>query len=120
MSHFARVNAQGIVEQVIVAEQDFIDTLPDASSWVQTSYNTRGGVHTTGGTPLRKNYAGIGYTYDPQRDAFISPKIFNSWVLNEETCLWTPPIPLPDDTGTGDPPKRYLWDEETMSWVNND
>jgi len=74
MAHFARVTAQGIVEQVIVAEQDFIDTLPDASSWVQTSYNTHGGVHTNGGTPLRKNYAGIGYTYDPARDAFIPPK----------------------------------------------
>jgi len=84
MSHFARVNAQGIVEQVIVAEQDFIDSLPDKSSWVQTSYNTIGGQHPEG-RPLRKNYAGVGYTYDAQRDAFIPPKPFPSWVLNEDT-----------------------------------
>jgi hypothetical protein len=90
MSHFARVTAQGIVEQVIVAEQDFIDTLSDKTSWIQTSYNTRGGVHTLGGTPLRKNYAGIGYTYDRVRDAFIPPKPEGDWVLNEETCLWEP------------------------------
>jgi hypothetical protein len=87
MSHFARVNAQGIVEQVIVAEQDFIDTLLDASSWVQTSYNTHGGQHPEG-RPLRKNYAGIGFTYDRARDAFIPPKPEGDWILNEDTCLW--------------------------------
>jgi hypothetical protein len=87
MSHFARVNAQGIVEQVIVAEQDFIDTLPDKTSWVQTSYNTQGGQHPEG-RPLRKNYAGIGYTYDRVLDAFIPTKPEGEWVLNENTCLW--------------------------------
>ena len=97
MSHFARVNAKGIVEYVIVAEQDFIDTLPDATSWVQTSYNTRGGVHLLGGTPLRKNYAGVGYSYDKQLDAFIPQKPFSSWTLNEETCLWDAPVPYPND-----------------------
>lgn len=93
MAHFALINAQGIVEQVIVAEQDVIDSglFGNPSSWVQTSYNTHGGVHANGGTPLRKNYAGIGFTYDSVRDAFIPPKPYNTWVLDEETCLWNPP-----------------------------
>jgi hypothetical protein len=111
MSHFARVTAQGIVEQVIVAEQDFIDTLPDKTSWVQTSYNTHGGVHANGGTPLRKNYAGVGYTYDSVRDAFIPPKPYASWVLNENTCLWDAPTPYPTDG------KTYNWDENTQQWA---
>jgi hypothetical protein len=111
MSHFARVTAQGIVEQVIVAEQDFIDTLSDKTSWIQTSYNTRGGVHLLGGTPLRKNYAGVGYTYDSVRDAFIPPKPYASWVLNENTCLWDAPTPCPTDG------KIYNWDENTQQWV---
>ena len=80
-------------------------------TWVQTSYNTRGGVHTNGGTPLRKNYAGIGYTYDPARDAFIPPKPFDSWILNEDTCLWDAPTPYPTDGG------MYYWDEGTLAWV---
>ena len=115
MAHYALVNAQGIVEQVIVAEQDVIDSglFGNPSSWVQTSYNTRGGEHTLGGTPLRKNYAGIGYTYDPQRDAFIPPKPFPSWVLNEDRCRWEAPIPRPDDTYS------WIWDEPTLSWIEN-
>jgi hypothetical protein len=110
MSHFARITAQGIVEQVIVAEQDFIDTLSDKTSWVQTSYNTRGGQHPEG-RPLRKNYAGIGYSYDSVRDAFIPPKPYASWVLNESTCLWDAPTPYPTDG------KLYNWDENTQQWV---
>lgn len=112
MSHFAKVE-DNIVTQVIVVEQDVIDTglFGDPSSWVQTSYNTHGGVHANGGTPLRKNYAGIGYTYDPTRDAFIPPKPYASWVLNEETCLWDAPVAMPDDG------KFYRWDEDTLSWV---
>ena len=110
MSPFARVNAQGIVEQVIVAEQNFIDTLSDKTSWVQTSYNTRGGQHSEG-RPLRKNYAGIGYSYDSVRDAFIPPKPYASWVLNENTCLWDAPTPCPTDG------KTYNWDENTQQWV---
>jgi hypothetical protein len=110
MSHFARITAQGIVEQVIVAEQDFIDTLPDRTSWIQTSYNTYGGQHPEG-RPLRKNYAGIGYAYDHVRDAFIPPKPYASWVLNEETCLWDAPTPCPTDG------KIYNWDENTQQWV---
>lgn len=112
MSHFAKVN-NGIVEQVIVAEPEFFDTFVDTSpgEWIQTSYNTRGGQHLNGGTPLRKNYAGVGYTYDRERDAFIPPKPFASWTLNEETCLWDAPVAMPDDG------KLYSWDETQTNWV---
>ena len=91
MSHFAKV-VDGIVTQVIVAEPEFFNTFVDTSpgEWVQTSYNTHAGQHPEG-RPLRKNYAGIGYTYDPVRDAFIPPKPDDSWVLNEETCQWEDP-----------------------------
>lgn len=82
----------------------------DPASWVQTSYNTHGGQHPEG-RPLRKNFAGIGYTYDAQRDAFIAPKPFNSWVLDEQTCLWNAPVAMPTDG------KMYTWDEATTSWV---
>ena len=112
MAHFAKVN-NGIVEQVIVAEPEFFETFVDSSpgQWIQTSYNTYGGIHKNGGTPLRKNYAGIGYAYDPVRDAFIPPKPFNSWSLNETTCLWEAPVAKPNDG------KVYNWDEPTTSWV---
>ena len=111
MSHFAYVNARGIVEQVIVAEQDVINSgaFGRASSWVQTSYNTHGGQHPEG-RPLRKNYAGIGYTYDPVRDAFYPPKPFSSWSLNEDTCLWDAPTPMPQDG------KHYTWNENQLAW----
>jgi len=112
MAHFAKV-VDGRVTQVIVAEPEFFQTFVDSSpgEWIQTSYNTRGGVHTNGGTPLRKNYAGIGYTYDRVRDAFIPPKPFDSWSLNDDTCLWEPPTPYPTDG------KLYKWNEETQAWV---
>lgn len=112
MSHFAKVK-DGIVVQVIVAEQDVIDSglFGDPASWVQTSYNTHGGVHANGGTPLRKNYAGVGFSYDLYRDAFIPPRPYKSWPLNEQTCLWEPPVPMPEDG------KRYRWDEITTSWM---
>ena len=116
MSHFAKV-VDNIVTEVIVAEQDFIDTLPDSSAWVQTSYNTRGGKHYApnshdedGGVALRKNYAGIGYTYDSTRDAFIPPQPFPSWTLNEDTCYWTAPVAYPSDG------KFYEWDESIVNW----
>jgi len=111
MSHFAKIE-NGTVTQVIVVEQDVLDTglFGDPSLWVQTSYNTLGGRHVLGGTPLRKNYAGVGYTYDSERDAFIPPKIYNSWELNEETCLWEAPTTMPSDG------KIYRWNEETVSW----
>jgi len=114
MAHFAKIE-NGIVTKVIVAEQDYIDTLE--GQWVQTSYNTVGGVHLESKTPMRKNYAGIGYTYDSQRDAFIPPQPFPSWVMSEETCLWNSPVPYPTDVGTAENPKRYNWDEATTSWV---
>lgn len=112
MSHFAKVE-DGIVTQVIVAEQDVIDSglFGDPTSWFQTSYNTHGGVHSNGGTPLRKNYAGIGYNYDSYRDAFIPPRPFKSWILDEQTCLWNPPVSQPTDG------KKYRWDEITTSWM---
>lgn len=111
MAHFAKVT-DGKVTQVIVAEPEFFETFVDSSpgQWIQTSYNTHGGVHANGGTPLRKNYAGIGYSYDAQRDAFIPPKPYASWILNEQTCLWNPPVAMPTDD------KRYMWNEATVSW----
>jgi hypothetical protein len=111
VSHFAKV-CDGIVTQVIVAEQEFFNTFVDSSpgEWIQTSYNTHGGQHPEG-RPLRKNYAGIGYSYDRVRDAFIPPKPYASWVLNEETCLWDAPISYPTDG------KVYRWDENTQQWV---
>lgn len=111
MAHFAKVR-DDVVVQVIVAEPDFFNTFVDSSpgEWVQTSYNTHGGQHPEG-RPLRKNYAGIGYTYDRDRDAFIPPRPFASWTLNEDTCLWDAPMPYPDDGN------EYRWNEETMSWV---
>ena len=109
MSHFAKVE-NGIVAQVIVVEQDVIDSGLFGTGWVQTSYNTHGGQHRNGGTPLRKNYAGVGYSYDRTKDAFIPPKPFASWVLNDDTCLWDAPTPMPTDD------KVYEWDETTTSW----
>jgi len=111
MGHFAKV-IDGKVTQIIVAEPEFFETFVDSSAgtWIQTSYNTQGGVHLLGGTPLRKNYAGIGYTYDRTRDAFIPLQPFASWVLNEDTCLWDAPTPYPTDGN------RYIWNEQTTNW----
>ena len=113
MSHFAKV-LDGKVVNVIVAEQEFFDTFVDSSpgTWLQTSYNTSGGKHPEG-RPLRKNYAGIGYTYDPVRDAFIPPQPYVSWTLDEETCLWQSPVAMPTDG------KVYVWDEETLQWAES-
>ena len=112
MAHFAKV-VDGLVTQVIVAEPEFFNTFVDSSpgQWIQTSYNTRGGVHANGGTPLRKNYAGIGYTYDAGRDAFIPPKPFASWLLNDATCLWDAPTAMPVEEG-----KMFRWVEEDLNW----
>ena len=116
MAHFAKI-VDGIVDQVIVAEQDFVDTLD--GQWVQTSYNTRGGKHydpETGleddVTPLRKNYASIGDVYDADRDAFYNPQPYASWTLNEDTCHWESPVPRPDDDT-----EDYAWDEDGQNWV---
>jgi hypothetical protein len=112
MAHFAKVQ-DGIVTKVIVAEPDFFNTFVDDSpgEWIQTSYNTIGGTHTLGGTPQRKNYAGVGFTYDRDRDAFIPPQPFASWTLDEDTCLWNAPVAYPSGDG------QYQWDEETTSWI---
>ena len=127
MAHYAKVK-NGTVTQVIVAEPEFFDSFVDSSpgKWIKTSYNIRGGVYYDPNTNqpaadqsiidgdearLRKNFAGKGFTYDRDRDAFIPPKPYDSWVLNEDTCLWNPPVPYPDDD------KFYTWDEETQSWV---
>jgi hypothetical protein len=111
MAHFAKV-VDDIVIQVIVAEPEFFDTFVDETpgEWIQTSYNTIGGQHVNGGTPLRKNYASIGGVYDSTRDAFISPKPYPSWVLNEDSCLWESPVAYPDNG------ERYEWNEENQTW----
>lgn len=110
MTHFAQVT-NGIVTNVIVAEQDVIDSGAFGDGWVQTSYNTYGGQHPEG-RPLRKNYAGVGFTYDAQRDAFIAPKPYASWSLNESTCLWEAPVPYPTNDGN-----FYIWDETSLTWA---
>ena len=101
-------DSNGIEQEVIGI--DFLTKLTGYPVWKQTSYNTVGGVHNNNGTPLRKNHAGIGMTYDEDRDAFIPKKPFNSWILNETTCLWESPIPYPQDNN------RYNWNEQNQSW----
>jgi hypothetical protein len=116
MSHFAKVE-NGKVVQVIVAEQDVIDSAIFGHGWVQTSYNTRGNVHygqdgkPDGGVALRGNFAGIGYEYDDVNDVFIPPRTFPSWILSTQTFLWNAPIPCPQDG------KPYTWNEQNRSWV---
>jgi hypothetical protein len=122
MAHFCQLDENNVVTQVIVVDNKdcadatgvekesigiaFCERLL-GGTWKQTSYNGS----------IRKNYAGLGYTYDSERDAFIPPKPFASWILNEESCLWDAPVAMPEDAGTGEPPKRYSWDEATTSWV---
>jgi hypothetical protein len=109
MAHYAKVQ-NGLVTQVIVAEAEFFETFVDSSpgEWIQTSYNTYGGQHTLGGTPLRKNYAGIGYSYNRELDAFIPPKPYASWILDTDTCLWNAPVAKPEG--------NYTWNEDEQSW----
>jgi hypothetical protein len=111
MAHYAKIE-NNIVVQVNVVEEEYFNTNPDryTGQWVQTSYNTIGGVHRLGGTPLRKNYAGVGYIYDEQRDAFYAPQPFSSWTLNEETCIWEAPIPYPTDG------LIYVWNDNKRVW----
>jgi len=116
MSHFAQLNENNIVVQVITAGNEYelsgeeLYTTQTGKVWKRTSYNTYGGVHTQGGIPFRKNYAGIGFTYDEVRDAFIPPKPYDSWILDESTCLWESPIPYPEDG------KVYTWSEHKQQW----
>ena len=124
MAHYAFLDENNIVTEVIVGKNEGEDGIDWQSQYSairgqvckRTSYNTHGGVHSGGGTPFRKNYAGLGYMYDAIRDAFIPPRPYASWVLDEQTCLWNAPVAMPEDAGTGDPPKRYQWDEVTTSW----
>ena len=117
MAHFAKIDDSGMVTQVLVTdnnqpEEGYLWLLARfGGTWIKTSYNTHGGEHKLGGTPLRKNFAGIGFTYDTERDAFIPPKPFESWVLNEETCLWEAPVPMPDGE------TAYVWDEDSVNWI---
>ena len=125
MAHYAQI-LDGVVVHVFVGRDDVVEGIDDWETYYapegytvrQTSYNTRGGVHYTNGEPsedqrkaLRKNYAGIGFSYDPERDAFIPPKPFESWLLNEETCLWEAPVPYPEDGNA------YTWNEELQEWT---
>jgi hypothetical protein len=119
MAHYAFLDDNNIVTEVIVGkdeDEDFVDWERYYGKFrgqlcKRTSYNTLGGVHKLGGTPYRKNYAGTGYSYDLNRDAFIPPKPYESWVLNEETCLWDAPITYPEDG------KLYIWNEESLNWT---
>ena len=125
MAYFAKLGPGNIIltvepvsNDIATTEQagvDFLNNLYNTRDvWKQTSYNTKGGVHLNGGTPLRKNYAGIGYSYDQTKDAFIPPKPYLSWTLNETTCIWEAPIPYPDDNN------RYVWNEDTQQWDLNE
>ena len=117
MAHFAEIDENNIVVRVLVTDNGMSNEGHDwlvenlGGTWIKTSYNTRGGAHLSNGEPLRKNYAGVGYTYDEDRDAFIPPKPFPSWVLDDETCLWEAPIAYPEDG------VMYEWDEEPTDWV---
>jgi len=126
MAHYAFLDNNSIVTEVIVGKNENEEGIDWEQKYSEirnmpckrTSYNTFGGVHSLGGTPFRKNYAGIGYTYNQIRDAFIPPKPYASWLLNEETCHWEAPTPMPEDVGTGEPRKQYAWDEITQTWVD--
>jgi hypothetical protein len=118
MAHYCFLDENNIVTEVIVGKNEGEEGI-DWEQWYgefrgqvckRTSYNTQGGIHTSGGEPYRKNYAGIGYSYDAERDAFIPPKPFDSWLLNEDSCLWEAPVPHPTDGGF------YNWNEETQNW----
>ena len=122
MAHFAKINESNIVTQVVVVNdsdgnndtdgQNFLNNLfKTTHTWKKTSYNTYGNTHRLGGTPYRKNFASVGFTYDSSRDAFIEPKPYNSWTLDETTCLWESPVAYPSDG------KSYEWDEDNKQWV---
>lgn len=127
MAHYAVLDADNIVTQVFVG-RDEDDLAPGVDDWEtyyapedmtvkRTSYNTHGGQHLLGGEPFRMNYAGVGFTYDEGRDAFIPPKPFESWVLDETTCLWVAPVPMPEETDENGDPVPYTWDESVGEWM---
>ena len=126
MAHYAFLDENNLVTDVIVGKDENeagVDWEKHYGAFrgqvcKRTSFNTYRGVHLHGGVPFRKNYAGIGYRYDESLDAFIPPKPYPSWLLNETTAQWGAPVPLPEDSGTGDPPKRYRWDEDLGNWIS--
>jgi hypothetical protein len=121
MAHYAQLDKNNVVVQVISGPDEdnrdceLVYRMETGKIWKRTSYNTRGGTHLEGKTPFRKNFAGIGFTYDEQRDAFIPPKPYPSWVLIEETCTWKAPVDAPEDFEVGT--REYRWNEETQNWV---
>jgi hypothetical protein len=125
MAHYAFLDENNIVTEVIVGKNEGEEGVDWEAHYgafrgqacKRTSYNTYGGVHANGGTPFRKNYAGLGYTYNSDIDAFVPPKPFASWLLNEETAQWEAPVAMPEDAGTREPPKQYSWDENSVNWI---
>jgi len=124
MAHYAKIDKNNIVTRVLVMDEEVVNSgdFGNPLNWIQTSFNTYGGQHNLGGTPLRKNYAGVGMTYDKDRDAFIPVQPYPSWILDEDTCLWDAPLPYPDKIGeypwpayNGDDP-TYQWDEANITW----
>ena len=117
MAHFAEIDENNVVVRVLVTDNKMPNEGHDwlienlGGTWIQTSYNTRAGVHLENKTPVRKNFAGVGFAYDTELDAFIPPKPFESWILNQETCLWESPVPYPTDGNS------YLWDEQSIGWT---
>ena len=116
MAHYAKIDKNNIVTRVLVMDEEIVNSgeFGNSLNWIKTSYNTYGGQHSLGGTPLRKNYAGVGMTYDKTRDAFIPQQPYPSWILDEDTCLWNAPVAYPtghDPSGPG-----YEWDEDNITW----
>ena len=116
MAHYAKIDKNNIVIKVLVIDEETVNSahFGDPSSWIKTSYNTNHGEHQLGGTPLRKNYAAVGYTYDLSRDAVIPPQPYPSWILDEDTCLWDAPVAYPTGHDASEP--GYKWDEDNITW----
>jgi hypothetical protein len=124
MAHFAKIENNVVTQVIVVDNKDCADASGVEKEYIGAAFCERlfGGTwkQTSYNGSIRKNYAGVGYTYDSERDAFIPPKPYPSWLLNEDTCLWDAPVAMPADAGTGEPPKRYTWDEATTSWVESE
>jgi hypothetical protein len=124
MAHFAKIENNVVTQVIVVDNKDCADASGVEKEYIGAAFCERllGGTwkQTSYNGSIRKNYAGVGYAFDAERDAFIPPKPYNSWLLNEDTCLWEAPVAMPADAGTGEPPKRYTWDEATTSWVESE
>ena len=121
MAHFAKIENNVVTQVIVVDNKDCADASGVEKEYIGAAFCERllGGTwkQTSYNGSIRKNYAGVGYAFDAERDAFIPPKPYNSWLLNEDTCLWEAPVAMPADAGTGEPPKRYTWDEDTVNWI---